>query len=87
LPDSDHPDTLACGVNLACDMFAVSDESSALDLSEDMLGRYQRVRGDDHPFTLACANNLAVFLRASGHNQRAKSIAEQTRSRCWRAIG
>ena len=50
---ADHPDSLACKLNLACDLSARDEKNAAaLEVASQVLEAYQRLFGGGHPFTL-----------------------------------
>ena len=52
---TNHPTTLACGVNLAMDLRGLRRESEASLLFDDAVDRYRVAFGEFHPATAAAA--------------------------------
>jgi hypothetical protein len=73
-----HPDTLACELNLACDLSALGDNAAACRIASEVRQQYERSLGERHPFTLAVASNLAGYLRGTGAAHEALLLAEAT---------
>ena len=63
---ANHPEALACELNLACDLSAREDKPAALELASAVLGVYQADLGPLHPCTLVALNNLSIYQREVG---------------------
>src|SRR5262249_31471953 len=74
----DHPDTLACMINLAHSYDALGQHADALRLHESTLTLLKARRGPDHPDTLTSMNNLALCYAALGRQGDALKLREQT---------
>ncbi|MGX1368905.1 tetratricopeptide (TPR) repeat protein [Streptomyces canus] len=78
-----HPDTMSCTANLACDLLALSlsdptRATEAVYLGKQNFARYRERLGAEHPFTLAAATNLVAILRNRGETEQAMELADET---------
>ncbi len=63
---AEHPDTLACRLSRAVNIYALGDLEAA---RREMTGVHEAYRhrlGDRHPHTIACLSNLAAVDRGAG---------------------
>jgi MinD-like ATPase involved in chromosome partitioning or flagellar assembly len=63
---ANHPEALACVLNLACDLSAREDKSAALEEANAVLLVYQADLGPLHPCTLVALNNISTYQRELG---------------------
>ena len=73
-----HPDSLACRLNLACDLSAREDKVGAFEVASQVLQAYQATIGGAHPFTLVAQNNISTYLRGVGTVREALGLVERT---------
>ncbi|WP_261561449.1 FxSxx-COOH system tetratricopeptide repeat protein [Frankia tisae] len=71
---SEHPDTLAAGINLGNAQRVAGDPEEATIRIEKTVRRYRDVLGPDHPYTYGCALNLALVHRQLGQVEEAESL-------------
>ncbi|NEE50593.1 tetratricopeptide repeat protein, partial [Streptomyces sp. SID8455] len=71
---SANPDSLACDLNLAADLFAAGEAVQARDTAQEVVDQYMKVPGEKHPYTLAAQNNLGVYLSGTGEAERSEKI-------------
>jgi tetratricopeptide (TPR) repeat protein len=76
--ESEHPDALACQINLAADLAATGDFERALAVSTTSLERYETRLGAGHPYTCVARNNHASYLLRVGRNAEARELLQQT---------
>jgi cellulose biosynthesis protein BcsQ/tetratricopeptide (TPR) repeat protein len=75
----DNPETVACMLNVACDLSATDARDEALAMAERTYRSYAAVLAESHPFTLVSINNMAICLGVQGH----LAEAEQHSRRAW----
>ncbi len=63
---ANHPEALACLLNLACDLSARDDKPAALEQASAVLRVYQADLGPLHPCTLVSMNNVSIYRRELG---------------------
>jgi len=63
---ANHPEALACVLNLACDLSAREDKPAALEAASAVLRVYHADLGPLHPCTLVALNNLSIYQRELG---------------------
>jgi tetratricopeptide (TPR) repeat protein len=63
---ANHPEALACVLNLACDLSARDDKPAALEQASAVLHVYQADLGPVHPCTLVAFNNISTYQRELG---------------------
>ena len=68
--EPNHPDPLACKLNLACDLSARDEKTPAFEVASRVLEAYQSTIGGTHPFTLVAENNISTYLRGSARCTR-----------------
>jgi cellulose biosynthesis protein BcsQ/tetratricopeptide (TPR) repeat protein len=73
-----HPEALACVLNLACDLSARDDKPAALAQANAVLEVYQAELGPAHPCTLVAMNNIATYQRELGSVEEALRTADTT---------
>ena len=71
-----HPDALACALNLACDLSARDDKPAALEQASAVLHAYQADLGWAHPSTLVALNNISTYHRELGAIREALRTAD-----------
>jgi cellulose biosynthesis protein BcsQ/tetratricopeptide (TPR) repeat protein len=71
-----HPEALACVLNLACDLSARDDRTAALEQASAVLRVYQAELGPAHPCTLVALNNISIYHRELGYVQEGFSTAD-----------
>jgi hypothetical protein len=71
-----HPEALACLLNLACDLSARDDKSAALEQASAVLAVYREELGPVHPCTLVALNNISTYQRELGLFEEALRTAE-----------
>ncbi|WP_405819306.1 FxSxx-COOH system tetratricopeptide repeat protein [Streptomyces sp. NBC_01390] len=85
------PDALACGLNLAADLFANDPDrrgaERAVALLSEVLEGYQESFGVEHPFTMQCINNLAIYQRGLGDLDKAAQLSAQAHAALINALG
>jgi tetratricopeptide (TPR) repeat protein len=74
----EHPEALACWLNLAADQAALGDRAAAHATAGEVYRAYERSLGKSHPFTLAVTSNMAGYLRVAGQVREALLLAEST---------
>ena len=75
---ANHPDSLACKLNLACDLSAREDKAAAFEIASQVLRAYQATHRRRHPFTLVAQNNISIYLRGVGSVREALELADRT---------
>lgn len=73
---ANHPEALACALNLACDLSAREQKAAALEQAGAVLEVYQAELGPVHPCTLVAMNNIANYRRGLGLVAEALSTAD-----------
>jgi tetratricopeptide (TPR) repeat protein len=73
-PAMDTPDSMACILNLAADLYVTDERGGALELVEGVIDKYRSAPGERHPATLCAVNNLAIYLRGTGQLERAEAL-------------
>jgi len=73
---ANHPEALACVLNLACDLSARDDKPAALEQASAVLAVYQADLGSAHPCTLVALNNICTYQRELGSVQEALRTAD-----------
>ncbi|NEE06607.1 hypothetical protein G3M58_09145, partial [Streptomyces sp. SID7499] len=48
-----NPESLACDLNLAADLFAAGESVEARDTAQEVVDQFMKVPGEKHPYTLA----------------------------------
>jgi tetratricopeptide (TPR) repeat protein len=76
--DPNHPEALACLLNLACDLSARDDKTGALEQASAVLRVYQDELGPLHPCTLVALNNISTYQRELGSVREALRAADTT---------
>ncbi len=71
---SEHPDTLAAGINLGNAQRVGGEPEEATVRIEKTVRRYRDVLGPDHPYTFGCALNLALVHRQLGQIDTAEAL-------------
>jgi tetratricopeptide (TPR) repeat protein len=74
---ANHPEALACVLNLACDLSAREDKPAALEEASAVLAVYEEELGPDHPTTLVALNNIATYQRELGAVGEALATADR----------
>jgi hypothetical protein len=83
----DHPDTLSCLMNRACEESALGDSSLAAVTARQVIDEYRRVFQPSHPLFLAGLNNLAIFARLSGDQVVAQTLTQEALDGFERSLG
>jgi tetratricopeptide (TPR) repeat protein len=73
---ANHPEAVACVLNLACDLSAREDKPAALEYASGVLRVYQTDLGSTHPCTLVALNNISTYQRELGSVQEALHTAD-----------
>ncbi|MFD0901113.1 FxSxx-COOH system tetratricopeptide repeat protein [Actinomadura sediminis] len=85
---AEHPWALRSGTDLAIAYRRLGEDlDSALELSQEVHGRFVRLYGLNHPDTLAAAMCLANIQRTIGEKEAAFELAEDTVRRYPKAYG
>ncbi|WP_462203838.1 tetratricopeptide repeat protein, partial [Frankia sp. CcWB3] len=77
---SEHPDTLAAGINLGNAQRVAGDPDEATIRIEKTVRRYRDVLGPDHPYTYGCDLNLALIHRQLGRIDEAERLLRDARA-------
>ena len=77
--EADHPDSLACKLNLACDLSARDEKHAAVEVASQSRGLPVH-HWRDHPFTLVAENNISTYLRGVGKAREALALVDRTLS-------
>jgi tetratricopeptide (TPR) repeat protein len=72
----DHPEALACLLNLVCDLSARDDKSAAMEQASAVLVVYREELGPAHPCSLVALNNIPTYQRELGLFEEALRTAE-----------
>ncbi|MEI5520496.1 FxSxx-COOH system tetratricopeptide repeat protein [Streptomyces brasiliscabiei] len=81
------PDSLACELNLAADLYAADEPDRARDTVRGVLEHYVKVPGREHPYTQAALNNLGIYLWACGDAEEAEEVFQQVTGRMAAGLG
>jgi cellulose biosynthesis protein BcsQ/tetratricopeptide (TPR) repeat protein len=82
-----NPDSLACDLNLAADLFAAGEPVAARDLAQEVVDQYMVVPGERHPYTLAAINNLGIFHWGCGDPETAERLLAAVTRRMREVLG
>ncbi|WEH18237.1 FxSxx-COOH system tetratricopeptide repeat protein [Streptomyces sp. VNUA24] len=80
------PDSLACELNLAADLYAADEPDRARETVRSVLEHYVKVPGEKHPYTQAARNNLGIYLWACG-DAEAEAVFQQVTERMAATLG
>ena len=83
--EANHPDSLACKLNVACDLSARDETNAVIEVASGVLQAYQVALGVAHPFTLVAENNISTYLRGVGSVREALALADQALAHAGRA--
>lgn len=85
--ESDHPDTLAAGINLGNAQRVAGDSAEATDRIDRTVRRYRDSLGPDHPYTHGSALNLALVHRQVGRLDEARALLEEALNGLENSLG
>ncbi len=81
------PDSLACDLNMAADLFAADEREAAREVALEALAEYVKVPGEAHPYTQAALNNLGIYHWGCGDLEEAGTVFLKVLARMTEVLG